>query len=104
MQTVAVAMNNWVLAKAIALYYYNARAADWAEAFQAKLTERNPRRDPWHPEYAKEQVFNFQDGFPTHFGTLDFERQQLLIEVVLERYGEEAGKSWLYYTTGVFTP
>ncbi len=81
-------MENWILAEAIALYYYNVSGFEWARTFQARLSRT------WHPEYVAEQERNFCRGFSSHFGTLDFGNQQTLVAVILERYGEEATDKW----------
>lgn len=96
--------NQWIMAKAVALYYYNLESWIWADAFEAKLLEAEPGREPWHPDYRKEQELSYRHGFPSHFGTLDYERQKLHLEVILAKYGEEAQKAWTFYTTGVFIP
>ena len=86
--------DRWVIAKAIALYYYNVDPLEWAQAFQDKLRELQPMREAWHPDYAAEQMAKYARGFQSHFGKLDFKRQQIQLQIVLDRYGAEAGRAW----------
>ncbi len=85
--------DRWVLAKAIALYYYNVGSEEWADAFEKKLCKIRLSVG-WHPYYRSEQTDKFRRGFQSHFGELDFERQQVQLQVVLDRYGAEAESAW----------
>ena len=86
--------DNWVLAKAIALYYYNVSHRQWLRDFEVALDALNLNRVSWVPDYAAEQMGYFKRGFQSHFGELDFERQQIQLQIVLDRYGDEAERAW----------
>ena len=88
------AKDNWVLAKAIALYYYNVDADVWAEAFQTRLINLGINSTRWLGPYPEEQMYEYLQGFQSHFGSLDFRRQQAMIALVFERYGAEARREW----------
>ena len=40
--------------------------------------------------YEKEQMDKFSRGFPHHWGCLDHINQQILLSMIMERYGEDA--------------
>lgn len=90
----ATARFRWVTAKAIALYYYNVDADVWAEEFQTKLIDLGINSTRWLGPYPAEQMEKYARGFQAHFGELNFRHQQAQIEVVIDRYGEEASREW----------
>ena len=93
------AKDQWILSRAIALYYYNVSPIQWASEFQTKLAGSGPRR-AWSAGYFENQVKRYARGFQSHFGELDFRRQQAQIEMILECYGAEAERDWHTCSSG----
>ncbi len=79
-------LNVWSVAKAISLYHYNVSAVQWARQMMIVLGPQHG----WTEQYVQEKVGDYCQGFPHLFGTLDFERQQVHLRLIMDKYYDEA--------------
>ena len=77
----------WMTAQSIAWYYYNVGSLEFVKTFQERLGHA------FEGGYEEEQMRKYERGFQAHFGELDHERQQVVLSMILERYGDDAQKT-----------